>query len=77
MKYFRLHGGFSIKVIVPSDEMRQFEDNIICGRCGNSDWTKFTYMLPMNGQVLVQCTLCYRMVFKPMDHPSHNDSIQK
>ena len=53
----------------------QFEGRIICGRCGNSDWTKFMYLLPMEGRVLVQCSYCYQMVFKQMD-ASQNDSQQ-
>ena len=66
-----------MRLTVPPDEMRQqFEGRITCGRCGNSDWTKFTYMLPHAGRVLVQCTHCNLTFFKPME-PSQNDSIQK
>jgi hypothetical protein len=62
---------------VSLDEMRQhFERRIICGRCGNGDWTKFTYQLPRDGRVLVQCTQCYLMEFKSME-PNQNESTQK
>lgn len=61
----------------PSDQMcQQFKGRIICGRCGNNDWTKFTYILPMDGRVLVQCSHCYQMVFKSMA-PNQNDTIEK
>jgi len=57
----------------PSDEMcQQFKGRIICGRCGNSDWTKFTYMLPLDGRVLVQCSHCGLTFFKSMA-PSQNN----
>ena len=56
----------------PTDEMQQqFEGRIICGRCGNSDWAKFTYMLPMDSRVLVQCLHCNLTFFKSME-PSQN-----
>src|SRR5215204_823665 len=59
------------------DEMRrQFKGRIICGRCGNSDSTKFTYMLPMDGRVLVQCSHCNLTFFKSIE-PSQNDSFHK
>ena len=54
--------------IIPLDKMRQhFEGRIICGRCGNSDYSKFTYMLPRDGRVLVQCTHCNLTFFKSME----------
>ena len=59
------------------DEMRQqFKGRIICGRCGNSDWTKFSYMLPMDGRVLVQCSHCGLTVFQSME-PGQNNDPQK
>jgi ribosomal protein S27AE len=56
--------------------MRQFDGRIICGRCGNKDWTKFTYMMPMDGRVMVQCSQCGLTFFESMD-PSQNESIPK
>jgi hypothetical protein len=56
--------------IIPLDEMRQhFEGRIICEneRCKNSDWSSFTYMLPRDGKVLVQCKCCNRTFFKSME----------
>jgi transcriptional regulator with XRE-family HTH domain len=59
------------------DEMRQqFEGRIVCERCGNRDWSKFTYLPPMDGRVLVQCSQCGLTFFKLME-PNHNDAIQK
>ena len=35
----------------PPDEIcQQFKGRIVCGRCGNRDWTKFAYMLPQDGR---------------------------
>ena len=57
----------------PPDEMcQQFKGRIICGRCGNGDWTKFTYMLPVDGRVLVQCSYCGLTFFKSMELPNKN-----
>jgi len=56
-------------LVAPPDEMQQFKGRIICGRCGNSDWTKFTYMMPMNGRVLVQCSHCGLTFFEAMEPP--------
>jgi len=54
----------------PADEMSQhFKGRIICGRCGNSDSTKFTYMLPRDGRVLVQCSHCGLTFFESMEPP--------
>ena len=59
------------------DEMRQlFKDRIMCGRCGNSDWSKFTYMLPMDSRVLVQCSNCGLTFFKSIED-SQNNGTQK
>lgn len=65
----------------PADEMRQqFQGRIVCGRCGNSDWTKFTYMLPMDGRVLVKCSHCGLTFFEAMEQarviPFRNNSIR-
>ena len=61
----------------PPDEMRrQFKDRVICGRCGNSDWSKFTYMLPMDSRVLVQCSNCGLTFFKSIE-VSQNNGTQK
>lgn len=61
----------------PLDEMcQQFKGQIICGRCGNSDWTKFTYMLPRDGRLLVQCTDCGLTFFKSIED-SQNNGTQK
>lgn len=60
--------------IIPLGEMRQyFEGRIICEneRCNNNDWCNFTYMLPRDGKVLVQCKACNRTFFKPIT-PNHN-----
>lgn len=55
----------------PPDEIcQQFKGQIICGRCGNSDWTKFMYMLPLDGRVLVQCSYCGLTFFKEMEPTS-------
>ena len=63
--------------IIPLDEMRQhFEGRIICVRCGNNDWSTFTYMLPRDGRVLVQCTQCNRTFFKPIEL-TQNDSLDR
>jgi len=63
--------------IILLDEVRSyFEGRIKCERCPNSDWYNFTYMLPRDGRVLVQCKLCNRTFFKPME-PGQNESIQK
>jgi hypothetical protein len=57
-----------ITILAPLEDMRQyFADRIICGRCGNSNWTKFTYMPPINGRVLVQCSECGLPDTKPME----------
>lgn len=59
-----------MRFTVPPDEMRQyFEGRIDCESesCDNSDWSKFTYMLPHDGRVLVQCTRCNRTFFKPIE----------
>lgn len=56
--------------IIPLDEMRpHFEGRIICesDRCDNSDWASFKYMLPRDGKVLVQCIICNRTFFKPIE----------
>ena len=51
-----------------ADEMsKHFMGRIICGRCGNSDSTKFTYLLPRDGRVLVQCSHCGLTFFKAME----------
>jgi len=64
-------------LIAPHEEMcQQFKGRIICGRCGNSDSIKFTYMLPMDGRVLVQCSHCGLTFFEAME-PSRNDTIRK
>jgi ribosomal protein S27AE len=55
----------------PDDMCQQFKGRIICGRCGNSDWSKFTYMLPLDGRVLVQCSHCGLTFFKSMDADSY------
>jgi hypothetical protein len=63
--------------ILPLDEMRQhFEGRINCENesCDNSDWSRFTYMLPRDGRVLVQCTRCNRTFFKPIEM-KQNDTI--
>ena len=63
--------------IIPFDEMRlHFEGRIICenDRCDNSDWANFRYMLPRDGKVLVQCRICNRTFFKPID-ANQNDAI--
>lgn len=66
-----------MQLTAPLDDMRQrFEGRIHCGRCGNMDWTKFTYLLPMDGRVMVQCSHCGLTFFESME-PSQNDSIQK
>ena len=65
--------------IIPLDEMREhFEGRITCERdvCRNSDWSMFTYMLPRDGRVLIQCKHCNRTFFKSME-PNQNESIQK
>ena len=54
-------------LIAPPDEMQQFKGRIICGRCGNSDWTKFTYMMPMDSRVLVQCSHCGLTFFESIE----------
>jgi hypothetical protein len=57
------------------DEVRpHFEGRIICEneRCDNSDWSNFTYMLPHDGKVLVQCKSCNRTFFKAVG-PADND----
>jgi hypothetical protein len=65
------------RLIAQTDEMSQhFRGRIICGRCGNNDSIKFTYMLPMDGRVLVQCSHCNLTFFKPIE-PIQNDSSQK
>lgn len=52
----------------PTDEMFQhFKGRIMCGRCGNGDSTKFTYMLPRDGRVLVQCSHCGLTFFEAME----------
>jgi transcription elongation factor Elf1 len=57
----------------PLDEMcQQFKGRIICGRCGNSDWSKFTYMLPMDDRVLVQCSNCGLTFFKSIEDTENN-----
>ncbi len=59
------------------DEMSQhFKGRILCGRCGNSDSTKFTYLPPMDGRVLVQCSHCGLPFFESIE-PIQNDSVQK
>jgi len=59
------------------DEMcQQFQGRIMCGRCGNRDSTKFTYMLPMNGRVLVQCSHC-GLTFFESSEDSQNNGTQK
>jgi hypothetical protein len=60
----------------PDEMYQQFQGRIMCGRCGNSDSTKFTYMLPMDGRVLVQCSHCGLTFFEAME-PSQNDTVQK
>jgi transcription elongation factor Elf1 len=62
---------------VPHEEMcQQFKGRIICGRCGNSDSTKFTYILPMDGRVLVQCSHCGLTFFESIED-SQNNGTQK
>ena len=56
----------------PEEMCQQFQDRIICGRCGNSDLTKFTYMLAMDGPVLVQCSHCGLTVFKSIEDSQKN-----
>lgn len=51
----------------PDEMWQQFKDRIMCGRCGNRDSTKFTYMLPMDGRVLVQCSHCGLTFFEAME----------
>ena len=64
-------------IFAPPKEMEQhFAGRIICGRCGNSDWTKFTYMLPMDGRVLAQCSNCGLTFFKSIEN-SQNNGTQK
>ena len=61
----------------PPDEMgQQFKGRIICGRCGNSDWSKFTYVLPIDGRVLVQCSHCGLTFFESIED-SQNNGAQK
>ena len=65
-----------VQLTVSPDEIQQrFSGRIVCGRCGNRDWTKFTYMAPMDGRVLVQCTHCNLTFFESME-PTQNDNIQ-
>ena len=48
-----------LTIVAPLEDMRQyFAGRIICGRCGNSDWTSFTYLPPLAGRVIVQCSRC-------------------
>lgn len=55
-------------ILAPLEDMRQhFAGRIICGRCGNSNWTKFTYMPPIAGRVIVQCSECGRSDSKVID----------
>jgi len=64
-------------VTAPADEMcQQFQGRIMCGRCGNSECTKFAYTLPVDGRLLVQCSHCGLTFFKWME-PSQNNNIQK
>jgi hypothetical protein len=44
--------------IAKEHRRQRFNGRIMCGRCGNRDWTKFTYMLPMDSRVLVKCSNC-------------------
>lgn len=60
--------------IIPLDEVRPyFEGRVICEneRCDNSDWSNFTYMLPRDAKVLVQCKSCNRTFFKAIE-PNQN-----
>lgn len=66
----------TLYLTAPDEVRRQFEGRIICGRCGNSDWTKFMYMLPRDDRVLVQYSHCNLTFFKSMG-PNQNDGIQK
>ena len=51
----------------PEEMRQQFQGRIMCGRCGNRDSTQFTYMLPMDGRVLVQCSHCGLTFFEVME----------
>ena len=56
--------------IIPLDEMRlHFEGRIVCEneRCDNSEWSSFTYLLPRDGKVLVQCKSCKRTFFRTIE----------
>ena len=43
-------------------------------RCDNSDWSNFTYMVPRDGKVLVQCKSCNRTFFKLIESKQHDTS---
>src|ERR1041385_3464319 len=60
----------------PDEMCEQFKGRIICGRCGNSEWTAFMYMLPMDGRGLVQCLHCGLTFFKSIE-PSQNNTVHK
>lgn len=73
-----------MRFIIPLDEMRlHFEGRIICEnerckncdneRCKNSDWSRFTYMFPRDGKVLVQCKCCNRTFFRLIE-PNQYDT---
>lgn len=59
----------------PLEEMLQhFNGRIMCGRCGNRDWTKFTYLLPMDGRVLAQCSYCGLTFFESIEDSQNNET---